>query len=275
VLKSAGKLLPEWELHGFDLNDKHRAEILSLPGVASFVSGSLSKLPMTEFDLVVLWQTLEHIPDALSTLLEMKSLLRPSGMLLVQVPDLARNYFDLLVIDHCSHFTFETFLTLCRRAGLAVRQNGTPWIHNCLTVLLDRTETEETICAPKLRPEAYLAWVRNAIRQFEEATRASDYVLFGTGMASIAMLRQLSRRPVCIMEEDEQRVGGTLDNLLIRSPADAPPALKVVMPFVTSTGAEIARRLQQSFGSSKGWEFVVPQDIPQSEAARGGSFQPA
>src|SRR2546429_520332 len=117
VLKSAEALLKGWELHGFDLNDRHRDEVLRLPGVVSFTSGSLTKLPHRQFDLIVLWHTLEHIPAPQGVLTELRDLLAPDGFLLVQVPDIERTPFDLAVIDHTSHFSRRTLEILCRQAG--------------------------------------------------------------------------------------------------------------------------------------------------------------
>src|SRR5262245_1646367 len=130
VLKSAGALLKGWELHGYDLNDKHRDTVLQLPGVASFTSGSIAKVPHRQWDLVVLWHTLEHIPEPHGPLAELRDLLAPEGVLLVQVPDIERTPFDLAVIDHCSHFSRRTLEILCRQAGFEVALDGTPWIHN-------------------------------------------------------------------------------------------------------------------------------------------------
>jgi 2-polyprenyl-3-methyl-5-hydroxy-6-metoxy-1,4-benzoquinol methylase len=262
VLRSAGMLLPGWDLHGFDLNDKHRDEVLKLPGVSGFTSGSLAKLPPVKFDLIVLWHTLEHIPDASASLRELRNLLAPSGLLLIQVPDLARTPFDLLVIDHASHFTFESLATLCRRVGFGVKQDGTSWIHNCLTVMLAAQAADPAIPAPAIPPRSYLSWVNETIQRFETATRDADYALFGTGMASIALLRQLSRRPVCVMEEDEHRWGGKLDGIAIRPPAEAPAGLKVIMPFNPSTGSAIADRLQHSIKPARQWEFILPGKLP-------------
>ena len=262
VLKSAGALLPGWELHGYDLNDKHRGEILRLPGVASFTSGSLAKLPHRQFDLVVLWHTLEHIPAPHGPLAELRELLAPGGFLLVQVPDVERTPFDLAVVDHTSHFSRRTLEILCRQAGFEVALDGTPWIHNCLTLLL----RPSSVLAPAVtadagtlaRARACFDWYGATIRRFEAATQAGDFAIFGAGMAGIALLTQLTRRPTCILDEDAQRDGSKLEGVPILPPSRGATGLKVVLPFALTNAERIVAKIRAAVPASVSWEFILP-----------------
>ncbi len=136
VLKSAGKLLPEWQLQALDITDKFREEILRLPGVVGFTSGDPAQLPREHFDLIVLWHTLEHVPEPANMLRSFHQWLKPEGQVLVQVPDAERNPYDLGVVDHVSHFTYATLRFCARNAGFEIAADGHSWTHNCLTVLL-------------------------------------------------------------------------------------------------------------------------------------------
>jgi len=267
VLKSAGALLKSWELHGYDLNDKHRDEILRLPGVASFTSGSLKELPHREFDLVVLWHTLEHIPSPQGPLAELRELLKPSGFLLVQVPDIERTPFDMAVIDHTSHFSRRTLEILCRRAGFEVAIDGTPWVHNCLTLLLRKAKAPDSStlaadAATLAEARSQFYWYNATVRQFDEATKSGEFAIFGAGMAGIALLTQLSRRPVCILDEDQQREGSDLDNIPIITPFRAPVGLKVILPFTRNNAERIAAKVRTSAPAAATWEFIFPADFP-------------
>jgi 2-polyprenyl-3-methyl-5-hydroxy-6-metoxy-1,4-benzoquinol methylase len=266
VLKSAAGLLKGWELHGYDLNDKHREEVLRLPGVVSFTSGSLAKLPRRDFDLIVLWHTLEHIPDPVGPLSELRELLGAQGALLVQVPDIARTPFDLAVIDHTSHFDRRTIEVLTRRAGFDVALDGTPWIHNCLTLLLRKGLSPSTE-PPGQKPSALresrarFDWYNATVARFEHETRAGDFAIFGAGMAGIALLTQLSRRPKSILDEDPQRDGSKLEGVPIISPAAAESGIKVVLPFAPESAERIVGKLRSSLGTAAGWEFILPPPL--------------
>lgn len=263
VLKSAGALLKGWELHGYDLNDKRREEVLKLPSVASFTSGSLKKLPHREYDLVVLWHTLEHIPSPVGPLAELRDLLKPGGFLLVQVPDIERTPFDMAVIDHTSHFSRRTLEILCRQAGFEIAMDGTPWIHNCLTLLLKKSSSNPPVVeqadeATLARARAHFDWYNSTVCHFDKSTQQGDFAIFGAGMAGIALLTQLSRKPGFILDEDRQRHGSKLEGVTITIPDQAPEKLKVILPFAPVNANRIAAKVRGSVARAAAWEFIFP-----------------
>jgi hypothetical protein len=208
-----------------------------------------------------LWHTLEHIPAPHGPLAELRDLLKPGGFLLVQVPDIERTPFDMAVIDHTSHFSRRTLEILCRQAGFEVAMDGTPWIHNCLTLLLRKSTTP----APAQADAAALAsartcfnWYNATLRIFDEGTRDGDFAIFGAGMAGIALFTQLARKPDFILDEDRQRDGSKLEGVTITPPDRAPEKLKVILPFAPANAARIAAKVRAAVPAAKGWEFLFP-----------------
>ena len=86
--------------------------------------------------VISLWHTLEHVPEPAGMLRSFHQWLKPEGQVLVQVPDVARNPYDLGVVDHVSHFTNATLRFCARSAGFEIAADGHSWTHNCLTFLL-------------------------------------------------------------------------------------------------------------------------------------------
>ena len=79
------------------------------------------------FDLVTLWDVLEHTPDPMKEILEAKRLLKPGGLLVVNYPDIGswiarvmgRSWVFLLDV-HLYYFTRTTITRLLRTVGLEV-----------------------------------------------------------------------------------------------------------------------------------------------------------
>jgi 2-polyprenyl-3-methyl-5-hydroxy-6-metoxy-1,4-benzoquinol methylase len=80
------------------------------------------------FDVVTMWQSIEHVHEPLDILREAFKLLTPGGKLIVACPNAASwparafgpDWFGLDVPRHLTHFTPETLTTMLTAAGFRV-----------------------------------------------------------------------------------------------------------------------------------------------------------
>jgi len=79
------------------------------------------------FDMVCLWDVIEHLPDPKASLIEIRKLLKPGGILLVNFPDigtwqarLAGRRFWWILSVHLHHFTRRSIANICDRTGFDV-----------------------------------------------------------------------------------------------------------------------------------------------------------
>jgi trans-aconitate methyltransferase len=96
-------------------NGPHRSQIHTCPFDETFQPGK-------EFNLILMLDVLEHLPDPAATLRRALALLAPAGMLLVTVPAfkvLWTNH-DLLN-QHITRYTRRTFRAVARQAGLDIQ----------------------------------------------------------------------------------------------------------------------------------------------------------
>jgi 2-polyprenyl-3-methyl-5-hydroxy-6-metoxy-1,4-benzoquinol methylase len=80
--------------------------------------------PDDNFDVVTMWDVLEHVPDPLGELKEVFRVLRPGGLLMVNFPDvgtwqarLAGKHWWFFLSVHLTYFTQETILAMMKTAG--------------------------------------------------------------------------------------------------------------------------------------------------------------
>jgi 2-polyprenyl-3-methyl-5-hydroxy-6-metoxy-1,4-benzoquinol methylase len=73
-----------WKITGIEPSDRAKA-IAKNKGV-SFVSAT-SELENESFDVITMWHVLEHVPDLDKQIKELKRLLKPTGTLLIAVPN--------------------------------------------------------------------------------------------------------------------------------------------------------------------------------------------
>jgi len=84
-----------------------------------------AQFPENRFDVVTMWQVLEHVPYPLPVLKEVYRVLKPGGLLTVSTPDISgiparvlqKKWWNIRRI-HVNQFTTKTLMSLLRNAGL-------------------------------------------------------------------------------------------------------------------------------------------------------------
>ena len=99
-----------WETVGVEPNEKAKS-IAIKKGV--LFADTIEKLESNSFDVITLWHVLEHVPDVVHQVAELKRLLKPSGTLIIAVPNFKSfdaNYYKTFwaaydVPRHLWHFS--------------------------------------------------------------------------------------------------------------------------------------------------------------------------
>ncbi|MFH1858621.1 MAG: polysaccharide deacetylase family protein [Candidatus Omnitrophota bacterium] len=125
-LKAAEKA--GWEVQGVEISEeasRYARELLKL----DVRTGTLFdvKFPSETFDVVTLWDVLEHIPDPSAFLCEIHRLLRGEGLLVVLTPNIAglrarlmgRNFIGYRPPEHLYYFSPASLQTLILKTGFA------------------------------------------------------------------------------------------------------------------------------------------------------------
>ena len=117
-----------WDVHGIEPSRSIRALAERDLGPERVHAALLpdAKLEPGSFDLVTLWDVLEHLPEPVETLRAAASLLRPDGRLLVETQNVGSPFARLLGrrwqhykhAEHLWHFNRRTLRDGLKRAGL-------------------------------------------------------------------------------------------------------------------------------------------------------------
>jgi len=82
------------------------------------------QLPENYFDVITMWQVLEHLPYPLAALKEIHRILKPDGLLVISTPDsggipakvLRRRWWNIRRL-HINQFTTKTLMDMLKNAG--------------------------------------------------------------------------------------------------------------------------------------------------------------
>jgi 2-polyprenyl-3-methyl-5-hydroxy-6-metoxy-1,4-benzoquinol methylase len=115
-----------WECYGIELSSfaaDYAREKLNL----NVFCGTLEQAnyPENFFDVITLYHVIEHLPDPTATLMHCRKLLKPDGILVVEVPDfgsaqaqrLKESYHYVKPQEHIYYFTTDTLKKLLRKSG--------------------------------------------------------------------------------------------------------------------------------------------------------------
>jgi 2-polyprenyl-3-methyl-5-hydroxy-6-metoxy-1,4-benzoquinol methylase len=135
-VKAAGSR-PGWEAHGCEISPAAVKFAREQLGLKTVVCSPLQDvdLPRASFDIITIWDVLDHIlrPDPLLT--RAKALLKPDGMLFIRTPNIAVQLLRVRLLkaiggirqgtkylqgaDHAHHYSVGSIAKLLRRNGFA------------------------------------------------------------------------------------------------------------------------------------------------------------
>lgn len=261
-LKSFRKQYPDWKIFGHERGGDATARACSLVPEATILHGKLGDVD-GPFDLVAINHTFEHIPDPVLMLNEIHELLADDGLLLINVPNFESNPFDLIIADHCTHFTEPSLSRLLAAQGFIClgTMDGMP---KELLAVARKDTRAHTVSAPDVtlsieKTQEALDWLTALARKAHD-TPANGRAVFGTSIAAIWIFSMLGGEVDCFVDEDPARVGRKFLDRPVIEPADVPAGTTLILPFHPVTACAIRDRL-----SGLSVTFVVPDAGPETK----------
>lgn len=247
-LQAYGAANPGWRMTGLELDARNKVRVESIPRVTHLHVGSIESLDQ-KFDLIVMIHALEHIPNPIVFLRSLAERLNAGGRLLIQVPDLSTSPFDLLIADHCSHFSAEALERVARSAGYKVGQIDAACVAKELTLLAEPVTTDVSTSKPMSvssdddarAAEGHAEWMHQVLRQGHQVSARVG--IFGTSISGTWLASALGDRVHFFVDEDPNRIGRAHLGKPIYSPAQAPGDIDVLMPIRREVATVIAARL--------------------------------
>lgn len=250
---------PDWLLFGFEQSPACQVSVEDIAGKGAFFCGSLGEI-REQFDLVTMIYVIEHLP-ALSNMLDStRSLLTPSGSFLIQTSDYLQNPFDLMVVDHCSHFSLNTLALAARRSGFQVLLRADDWIRKELGIVVcighDSVPTHMDDPLDAMRNlKAALLWLQAVVADARVIASRETLGIFGTAIAGTWLANALGGTAGFFVDEDPSRQGKMHLGRPVLGPLDVPAGNRVYLAFPYDLAIELHARLVRGF---PGIRFVLP-----------------
>ena len=260
ALANFSAVLPGWSLYGSELSEKHSDRLKEINNFVTLYT-DLRKDLSEQFDLVTMIYALEHISEPQSFLDRIIGLFSSEGRLLIEVPNVETSPFDLLIADHCSHFTPAHLAYAVSRAGFSVSHLRDDVCPKEITLLASMGREERPIPS---RDSEFIRCRVNWLGRTLELARiamadARCFGIFGTSIAGMWLYGSLSNRIEFFVDEDVSRVGGHYEGRPIISPDDVPDGATIFVPMGHKAAEALIARL--AVGGSQAEWILPPTEI--------------
>lgn len=244
-LKACKKLFPDAQLFGHDVSSHKSGQLEREIGLQAFYSGGISEIS-GQFDLISMIHVAEHIPDLQIQLGSLRSRLSDGGLLLIQVPNIAKNFYDIFVYDHVSHFTKETMENLLTGV-FGTTQPGIPQLGKEVTVLGGRES--RGLGRPDQKSPSKAGGLEGFYEHLERLSKLSQsnesFGIFGTAIAGTFLAKLLGNRAAFFVDEDSARWGKQHLQLNVLPPDQVKAGSVVLAPFDSQVVSQLSQRLTQ------------------------------
>lgn len=262
--RTFGEFFPLWGLVGFEPSNAQLEEVLGTAGVEGFYSGSLEVVE-GKFDMITMIYVVEHLPDPVTVMKKARGLLKSGGLFLVQTANLLNNPFDMVVVDHCSHFCLDTLAYAVELAGFKVRVEADDWIPKEIGVVaMPREETCMNISPRGAQDlvkisETTLRWLHRVAEHARQVAGNTRLGILGTAIAGTWLANALGETAVFFLDEDPLRQGKLHMGLPVLKPTEAPMESSIYLAFPPDLAESLYSRLQASYPSVC---FIKPPHFP-------------
>ena len=223
LLRTCKNLIPNVKVFGTDVNHRGRTLIANqLGGVFVENIDTISH----SFDVISMSHVLEHIHDPAPRLRVLRNALKPTGRLLIQVPDFVQNPFDLMIFDHGLFFQPLSLTTILAQSGFQAIDVFDDWASNELTVVASPTlplhAKSSDLCERGL-PFDLLSSAFQFLESLllEAATKISSgpISIFGAGNGGSWVASQIGPENVkSFLDENSELFGATFHGIPIQRP---------------------------------------------------------
>lgn len=251
-LEAFGNHFHSWQLLGVEQNIKYQKNIESLKN-AKFTSKPLKQIK-GEFDLISLVHVLEHIVNPIKFLKNISKKLTSNGLILIEVPNLKKSPFDILIADHVTHFYEETIRQSLQAANLEILFLSDTVIDKELTIL----------AKPKINQKKFKGSFQKSLSllssQINYATELLDLIkqsknelgIFGSSIAASWLTGEIGDKASFFIDEDPLKIGNIHLGRPIISLKNVPHGTTIALPF----RADVAKLITHKFNPEHQYKFI-------------------
>lgn len=235
------------DLFAFDVSNRLEENFYNIKNFRKFYTNI--DIMQEKFTCISAIHCIEHILDLRSTLEILLPKISDGGYMLVQVPNLLENIWDIFIADHCHHFTKGSLERLFRSFGYKV-VFPEKQVDRQITALIKKESSlclhHDNVCDSLFESQNGFSVDRlmellYGIRTIKDNGR--KVAVFGTTTISSAVASMLESSCEYFLDEDKRKIGKMHLGREIIHPDSC--RLDVLLPFGSQLGRKIRSRFSE------------------------------
>ena len=249
ALFSFSQVFPDVNLYGYEIFEIERPKTKGISNFREMIIGPQLSTDI-RFDLITLIHCLEHLDKPKEVLNLIHEQLTEGGHVFIEVPNLLKADYDILIADHVSHFDPSIIIDLLESCGFEVVELSTDLLTKEISVLAKKAKDicglvrkNERRVKENLSRTQFL--VRKNLNTVEAAKKIinehSNVGIFGSSISAMWLWGELEKTTRIFVDEDLNKIQKNSVFEII-SPEDVPCNYVVMVPLVDEIAEKIVKK---------------------------------
>lgn len=221
------------ELFATDIKNIINKRISKSKNFAEFVNLKKIHRFNKKFNFITMIHVLEHLTEPVNTLKLLKNLLTKNGMIIMQIPNYQKNFYDLNVYDHVTHWNERSISELAYQSGLKIDQIKKNVIPCEYTIILKMNIKKKEIYKKYNIKNIKM----NILKSYNEAglilkklKKYKSFSILGSSIAATWIINIFKKKIKNIYDQDQNKIGLLHCNKIIKK-LDDNESLNLFLPF--------------------------------------------
>lgn len=251
LLVELEKRFPEAQLHGFDPTEHLRRFFPTAPRYR-FWSPDLDTVE-GRFDLICVSHTLMYVKDVPHLMANITRLLKPEGVMFLQMPDIAANPMYILMGDQYSYYTPTILRNTLQRFGFSFQPVSNPWFPREILGIARQAASGPCEDTEDRQIHRCVAALQEKVARLRCIPDGSPVGVLGTTGNAAFVDSILGEKVIRVFDENPHRLGTIFRNKRVVHPSALEDSDLLVIPYGVS-----GRRIQERFALQyRGRSIVV------------------
>jgi SAM-dependent methyltransferase len=210
------------------------------------ITNKIENLESKVYDVISLVHVLEHVEQPVQLVKSLLKKLKQDGFIVINIPNIIMNPYDLFVVDHLHHFNKYSLNMISRILG-NIKIDYYDLIDNQILAIVSNSKLQNNVNLNNVNLKSILQFTDNKIEAINSIR--DSYYMFGTSVASQFLINNSTGKVINYIDENLNKIGKELNGIKTINLSDAKKDKTLVLPLGQEFSKNLFERLTKLFKS--------------------------